>query len=97
MIWQMITLGKPRHLPHMSNPMFPWNWRDRASSEILVNISKQGSEKTLVIGMCRELGVAEVKVEFKQSEQEASFEKHPQSWPRSSLRARGVKKKNLSM
>ena len=43
-----------------------------------MNISKQGSEKTLVIGMCRELGVAEVKVEFKQSEQEASFEKHPQ-------------------
>lgn len=36
-----------------------------------MNISKQGSEKTLGIGMCRELGVA-----FKQAEQEASFEKH---------------------
>ena len=55
---------------------------------MLVNVSKQGSEKTLGIGMCRELGVA-----FKQAEQEASFEKHPQSWQRSSLRARGVKKK----
>ena len=34
---------------------------------MLVNVSKQGSEKTLGIGMCRELGVA-----FKQAEHEVN-------------------------
>lgn len=58
MIWHIINLGKPRHLLHLSNLVFPWNWKDRASYEVLVNVFLKGLQENSVIGMCRGQGRA---------------------------------------
>lgn len=58
MIWQMINLGKPRHLLHPSKSSISLKRGDRAHSEVLVNVSEQLQENS-VIGMCRGQGMAE--------------------------------------
>lgn len=49
MIWQMINLGKPRHLLYPSKSSISLQGGDRAHSEVLVNASKQSYRKTLLL------------------------------------------------
>lgn len=85
MIWQMMNLGKPRHLLHPSESSISLKPGDRAQSEVLVNLSEQSYRKTLLMECAGGRAWQGCQWHWLQSEHQASFEIAPQSCQRSSL------------